>query len=84
MYGLKHHVEGEEGLPGNSQAGNSVRYTGRVLLAGALLAACLGFGGGFRHGSGFLELLCVVLLIGGAATLVYESDIQDRIGHWRR
>lgn len=84
MYGLKHHVEGEEGLPGNPEAMNSVRYTGWVLVAGALFAECVGFSGWLRHGSGFFEALGFLLLIGGAATLIYETEIQDRLSHWRR
>ena len=84
MYGLRHHVEGEPGIAGNPEPMNAVRYTGRVLLAGALLAACVGFSGWLLHGSGFFEFLSVVLLIGGAATLVYESEIQHRLGYWRR
>ncbi len=83
MYVLKHHVEGEKGLPGNPEPMNSVRYTARVLLAGGLIAGCVGFSGWLQRGSGIFEFLCVCLLIGGAATLVYEPEIQNRLSHWR-
>jgi hypothetical protein len=84
VYGLRHHVEGEQGLPGNPEPMNPVRYTAYGLLVGAVVAGCLGFSGWMQGGSGLLKSLCIILVIGGVGALVYESRIQDRISHWRR
>jgi hypothetical protein len=83
MYGLKHHVEGEKGMQGNPEPRSMLRYGVFFALAAALLAGGAAFAGWFGRGSVVVEILCVVLLIGGLATLVYESQIENR-GSYRR